>query len=156
MKVAIDTNVLAYIEGINSEERQAAAVAVLDELRRRDLAMIPVQALGELYNVLVRKARWLAADSQRAIMAWREVFSLAPTTEAAMLGAVQLASDHSLRIWDSVMIAVAAESGCTLLLSEDLQDGFSWKGVTVVNPFAVPRHPLLDALLQAEEGGGAC
>ncbi|TIP50920.1 MAG: PIN domain-containing protein, partial [Mesorhizobium sp.] len=36
---------------------------------------------------------------------------------------------------------------CRLLLSEDLQDGFTWGGVTVVNPFASPRHALLDALL---------
>jgi hypothetical protein len=35
-----------------------------------------------------------------------------------------------------------------LLLSEDLQDGFSWAGVTVTNPFAATCHPLLeDALL---------
>jgi hypothetical protein len=31
--------------------------------------------------------------------------------------------------------------------SEDLKDGFSWRGVTVVNPFAAMRHPLLGALL---------
>jgi len=45
------------------------------------------------------------------------------------------------------MMSVAAEAGCRLLLSEDLQDGFTWRGVTVVNPFAAERHPLLAALL---------
>jgi hypothetical protein len=35
-------------------------------------------------------------------------------------------------------------------LSEDLQEGFTWGGVTVINPFASPQHPLLQALL--EEG----
>jgi hypothetical protein len=39
-----------------------------------------------------------------------------------------------------------------LALSEDMQDGFSWRGVTVVNPFASKRHPLLDGLL--DEAGG--
>jgi predicted nucleic acid-binding protein len=37
---------------------------------------------------------------------------------------------------------------CRLLLSEDLQEGFTWRGVTVTNPFAKSRHPLLDALLE--------
>jgi predicted nucleic acid-binding protein len=45
------------------------------------------------------------------------------------------------------MLAVAAEGSCRLLLSEDLQDGFSWRGVTVANPFAAVRHPLLAAML---------
>jgi hypothetical protein len=36
------------------------------------------------------------------------------------------------------------------MIVEDLQDGFTWGGVTVANPFASPRHPLLDALLGAD------
>jgi hypothetical protein len=37
-----------------------------------------------------------------------------------------------------------------LLLSEDLQDGFTWGGVTVANPFAARRHALLESLLGGE------
>jgi hypothetical protein len=34
-----------------------------------------------------------------------------------------------------------------VLLSEDMQHGFVYRGVTVINPFAEPAHPLLaDAL----------
>jgi hypothetical protein len=32
-------------------------------------------------------------------------------------------------------------------LSEDFSSGFTWGGVTVVNPFASPTSPLLAALL---------
>ena len=64
-----------------------------------------------------------------------------------MIDAINLAVDHRLNIWDSVMISVASEAGCRLLLSEDMQDGFAWRGLTVVNPFAVPQHPLLASLL---------
>jgi len=48
---------------------------------------------------------------------------------------------------DAIILAAAADSGCRLLLSEDLQDGFSWRGVTVTNPCAKRRHLLLEALL---------
>jgi hypothetical protein len=34
-----------------------------------------------------------------------------------------------------------------LLLSEDIQAGFTWRGVTVVNPFAAQPSPLLKGLL---------
>jgi predicted nucleic acid-binding protein len=45
------------------------------------------------------------------------------------------------------VLAAAAEAGCRLLLSEDLQDGFTWQGVTVTNPFAPTLHPILVGLL---------
>jgi predicted nucleic acid-binding protein len=47
-------------------------------------------------------------------------------------------------------LATAADTGCRLLLSEDMQNGFTWNGVTVANPFATIRHPLLDAILQSK------
>jgi len=34
-----------------------------------------------------------------------------------------------------------------VLLSEDLQNGFTWGGVTVVDPFASPMHELLRTLM---------
>jgi len=49
------------------------------------------------------------------------------------------------------MISVASETGCRLLLSEDLQDGFTWRGVTIANPFAAQQHPLLGSLLNGTD-----
>jgi predicted nucleic acid-binding protein len=66
-----------------------------------------------------------------------------------MLSAADLATDHQLSIWDSVILSAAAEAGCRLLLSEDLHDGFTWKGVTVTNPFAPAKYALLAAMLDA-------
>ena len=61
--------------------------------------------------------------------------------------AADLATDHRLGTWDAVILSAASQAGCRLLLSEDLQEGFTWAGVTVVNPFSSPQHVLLSALL---------
>ena len=66
-----------------------------------------------------------------------------------MLAAMDLAVDHQLSIWDAVILAAAAETGCRLVLSEDMQEGFAWRGLTVANPFADQRHALLQAILEA-------
>jgi predicted nucleic acid-binding protein len=66
-----------------------------------------------------------------------------------MVNAMDLAADHALTIWDSVVLAAAAEAECRLLLSEHLQEGFTWRGVTITNPFAPEVHPMLAALLKA-------
>ena len=60
---------------------------------------------------------------------------------------MNLAAGHRLSWWDAVIVAAAAEGRCRLLLSEDLQEGFTWNGVTVTNPFSGSRHPLLEAML---------
>lgn len=40
-----------------------------------------------------------------------------------------------------------ASARCDLLLSEDLQDGFAWRGVTVTNPFGSAPDPRIVNLL---------
>jgi predicted nucleic acid-binding protein len=64
-----------------------------------------------------------------------------------MLAAADLATRHRLGIWDAVVFSAAAAAGCRLLLSEDLQAGFTWSGVTVTNPFSEKRHELLEEFL---------
>jgi predicted nucleic acid-binding protein len=113
--------------------------------------VIPIQVLGELFNVLTRKAGKSRAEARSAILGWRDTFPVAGTTPEVMLAAADLATDHQFSIWDAVILAVASQAGCRLLLSEDLQAGFTWGGVTVVNPFASPRHALLEALLNRDE-----
>jgi predicted nucleic acid-binding protein len=71
------------------------------------------------------------------------MFSLMPTTETVLLRALDVAIAHQLAIWDAVILAAASEAGCRVLLSEDMQDGLIWGGVTVVNPFAPSPHRLL-------------
>ena len=132
--------------GVNDAEKRDIA---LDLVRRlpQEAAVIPVQVLGELFNVLVRKAGRSRAAARDALLGWRDTFATTETTPQVMLTAADLATDHSFGIWDAVILAAVSQAGCRLLLSEDLQDGFTWGGITVVNPFASPRHALLDSLL---------
>jgi predicted nucleic acid-binding protein len=145
--VALDTNVLAYAEGVNGAAMKDVALNLLKQLPP-DLTLVPVQALGELYNVLVRKAGRSRADAQAAILSWGDAFPLLETSSSVLLAAADLAIAHQLGLWDAIILSAAAAGQCRLLLSEDLQDGFSWGGVTVTNPFAASRHPLLEAVLR--------
>ena len=56
MKVALDTNILACAEGANGAAMRARALELIERLPARAVAL-PVQTLGELFNVLVRKAK---------------------------------------------------------------------------------------------------
>lgn len=152
-KVALDTNLLAYAEGVNGLDRR---VIVLDLLKRlpTDAIVIPVQVLGELFNVLVRKAGRSREDAREALLGWQDAFAVVETSGEIMQTAVDLATDHRLGIRDAVILSASSQSGCRLLLSEDLQAGFTWGGVTVANPFATIRHALLDAMLDGSDRSG--
>lgn len=147
MKVALDTNILAYAEGVDGAGRRDAVLEVIGQLPQADV-VIPVQALGELFNVLVRKAGKPRVHARQAILSWQDSFAVTETSPEVLMAAADIATDHQLGIWDAIILSSASQAGCRLLLTEDLQDGFVWGGTTVVNPFARPIHPLLDALLR--------
>jgi predicted nucleic acid-binding protein len=151
VKVALDTNVLAYAEGTNGNARRDQALALIERLPP-DAIVLPVQTLGELFNVLVRKAKRRPARAHAALLSWQDTYPAVETSVTVMLSAADLAVSHALSIWDAVVLAASAEAGCRLLLSEDLQEGFTWRGVTITNPFALSPHPLLASLLSAENG----
>jgi predicted nucleic acid-binding protein len=146
VRVALDTNVLAYAEGVNDSEKRDIVLELVRNLPQVS-TIIPVQVLGELFNVLTRKAGRTRAEAREALLGWRDTFPIVETAPEVMLAAADLATDHRLGIWDAVILSVASQAGCRLLLSEDLQDGFTWGGVTVVDPFASPRHALLESQL---------
>lgn len=149
MRVALDTNILAYAEGINGPAMKRSALELIEKLPE-GAALVPVQVLGELFNVLVRKAGRTRARAQAAMQTWHDAFPVIETSGEVVIAAADLATDHQLGIWDAIILSAAAEAGCRLLLTEHLHEGFTWRGVTVTNPFSPSRHELLTALIASK------
>src|SRR5215467_4855581 len=118
MRVALDTNVLAYAEGTNGVAMRDKALSLIQRLPPSDI-VLPAQTLGELFNVLVRKAKRRPVRAREAVLSWRDAYSVAETSASVIVDATDLSARHGLTIWDSVVLAVSAEAGCRLLLSED-------------------------------------
>ena len=131
---ALDTNIMAYAEGVDDPERQAKAKQFLAALDPSDV-VIPVQALGELFNVLTRKFKWPAAQARAKVLAWADTYEVIDTTPTVLMDAMELSATHQLAVWDAIMLAGAAQAGCRVLLSEDMRHGFIWRGTSVRNPF---------------------
>jgi predicted nucleic acid-binding protein len=146
VRIALDTNILAYAEGFGDRARQQASLDLIRKLPP-PLIIIPAQCLGELFRVLIGKARRDAAYAKKAVLGWADAYETADSTWAAFQSAMDVAAGHNLQIWDALILAVAAEQRCRLLLSEDMQPDFTWRGVTVVNPYQESKHRLLQSLL---------
>jgi predicted nucleic acid-binding protein len=147
LRLALDTNILVYIEGVNGISRQRNATQTVAKLPCGD-TFVPAQVLGELFRVLVGKAKFPREKARATIINYLELFPIIDTSPAILKSAADLSVNYQLQIWDAIILAAAAGAGCRLLLSEDMQEGFTWNGVTVANPFAAKRHELLNELLE--------
>ena len=139
-RIALDSNILVNAEAVNGIARQRQAVELVAGLDAEEV-VIPVQALGELFTVLTRKAGWAPASARAAILTWSTAYQVATTSPEVLVDAMELAVSHRFSLWDAVMVATAAQNGCQLLWSEDMQNGFIWRGVTIRNPFAAAALP---------------
>lgn len=148
LKIALDTNVLVYAEDLNGGARRDIVHDLIDRLLQNHELVIPAQCLGELHRVLVGKVRMPADSAARAVLGWADLARVAATRDSTIKAALDLIVAHPHQIWDAIILSAAVEAECVMLLSEDMQDGFVHRGVTVVDPFAETPHPLLASLLE--------
>jgi len=148
MLVAVDTNILVYSAGFNDDRRRDAARALLATITP-DNIVVPAQTVGEFYHALTGKFR-IPRDEARGVCGLlRHAGTIVAATNDTFEGALGIAASHRLQFWDALILSTAADAGCAILLSEDMQHGFVHRGVTVIDPFVEPMHPLLaDALVR--------
>ena len=146
MNIAFDTNVLAYAEGVNRSAMRDRTIELIERLTAQT-RFVPAQALGELFFVLQRKANRSAAEAKASVLQWVDANLVISTTHSTILSAADLVEDHQLNFWDALILSCAAQTQCRLLLSEEMQDGFTWRGTTIVNPYASTPNPILTSLL---------
>jgi len=148
VRVALDSNIIIYAEGLSDDPRNAIAQDLIDALSA-DLLIIPLQAVAETLQWLIKKARLPRSEAAASASHWTHRYAVQATDHAVMSSAMELVSSHDLQTFDAIILAAAAEARASVLLSEDMQNGFRWRGVTVANPFLTPRSPLIDSLLRS-------
>ena len=132
----VDANVLVYAFDSSAGRKQQAAKALLERLWESNTGCVSMQVLQEFFVTVTKKvAKPLPVEDAKArvreFAAWR-VF--APTPED-VLGAIDLHTQAKIGFWDAMIVLAAAESGCDVLWTEDLNDGQSLRGVRIRNPF---------------------
>ena len=125
-----DTNVLIYAFAAD-DPRSARAEELLSEG-----GVIGVQVLNEFTNVARRKLSWNWDEIKAALSVIAQLLDGPRSlTGAIHASAVALARDHELSFYDALIVAAAADAGCRVLCTEDLQHGRKFGAVTIENPF---------------------
>ncbi len=131
-KVFFDTNVLIYAVA-KDDPRSARAEELLDAG-----GMLSVQILNEFVSVARRKILMSWSEVTEALDAFQVLCpSPLPITIETHQTAVEIARKQGCNIYDALVVAAALAAGCTMLYSEDFQDGQTIDGrLTIRNPFA--------------------
>jgi predicted nucleic acid-binding protein len=157
----VDTNVLVYARDPREPIKQARAAEWISVLWREGAGRTSTQILSEYYAVVTRRLvprvppddAW---DDARMLFAWDPQ----PVDTNLLARTREVEQRWRLSWWDSMVVAAAQLQDCSLLLTEDLQDGTQYGGVTVHSPFThdvrepVPAYAVAPAVRPRHRGRG--
>ena len=139
VKTFVDTNVLIYAHDVDSKSKHATAKNILRELWSERTGVLSMQVLQEFYVNVTRKIRSpLSKDSARLVVSSYSIWCM-ETTPAELSVAFRIEDESRIGFWDALIVAAAAKSGATRLLSEDLNPRQKIAGLSLENPFAPVR-----------------
>jgi predicted nucleic acid-binding protein len=131
-----DTNVLLYSDDESAPAKQRLSRGLVAEHRRERSGVVSLQVLQEYFVNVTRKLGVDPRIARRKVEILAE-FDVAAPELADILAAIDLHRLHGFSFWDALVLRSAKQSGCSVLLSEDFQDGREIDGIKVVNPFRV-------------------
>jgi predicted nucleic acid-binding protein len=134
LRTFFDTDILAYAEDRTEPAKQRKALDLIKEHRRQRTGVISLQVLHE-YVVTVTKKLKLDAGIARNKVEIFSRFSVAEPTVNDILAAIDMHRLHGFSYWDALVLRMARQTGCHILLTEEMQHGQEIDGVRIVNPF---------------------
>jgi predicted nucleic acid-binding protein len=137
----LDTNIFVYTFDETAPVRQAKAREVVEMALTTHLGVVSYQVVQEFLNVAVQKfAVPLSPADARAYLelVLAPMWHVSPSTPL-YLKALEVRERSGYGFYDSLIMASALAAGCRTLYSQDLQAGWQYEGLTVVDPFCDDR-----------------
>jgi len=137
-KIFIDTNIFVYatLKSRNKldEKKHLKANILLNAIQELNV-VISVQVINEFYNSLLK----YGIDDNKIrqkISQIIDVVWIVSLTLDTVIKSWEIKERYKFSYWDSLIIASALESGCSILYTEDMQNGQVIEGrLKIVNPF---------------------
>ena len=135
-KVFVDTNIIVYSRDNHEPGKQRIAREILTKLWQEGSGRISTQVLNEYFVTVTGKLRHKLAPED----AWEDVEDFEAWNPVPIdIKCLKVARHVQLRYktswWDALIVAAASIAGCDIVLSEDLNSGQQYLGISVQNPF---------------------
>jgi predicted nucleic acid-binding protein len=135
----LDTNVFVYLLDRRDLGKSLAANQLLETLIASRTGVCSYQVEQEFFNVAFRKGLHpiLAEDAKLTHAGLFAKLDCIPSSSQLLWRGFETMERYRLPWYDSLIVAAALQAECSVLCSEDFQDGQVFEGsLAVVNPFA--------------------
>jgi predicted nucleic acid-binding protein len=129
-RIAADSNVLLYLHDKSDKRKRDIATNILS-----DNPKISTQVISEFINVTRRQLDLSKADIVTYCADLLKDCEIIPVSCDTLTNAAALIQRYDFQIFDSIIVAASIEANCTILYSEDMQDGLVIGKLTILNPF---------------------
>ena len=131
----LDTNILIYPWAESDPYKKQVSSNFLTHINKRNEPIISTQTLGEFFNVAYRKLGFSKDDAIIEVQRIASIYPVYEITKENVFHAMQISKTTQFSYWDSLIIAMAIDTDCSVLYSEDLNPGQQIEGVRIINPF---------------------
>jgi len=119
-RIFIDTNILVYAYTIGDMEKHEVAKRIFQT--SSSCFVISTQVLSEVYVTLAKYG--IEHDKIAAtIFEIKTLCEVKPVTSETVNRALEIKARYRYSYWDSLILSSAFENTCSLLYSEDMDDG---------------------------------
>ena len=133
----LDTNLIVYLFDKKDSRKRGIAQGLLKEALDEGNGIISFQVIQEFCNVALKKFEVpLTPDDLKSFITrfLYPICAVVPSLEIYN-HTVEICKSFGFGFYDSLIIAAAREANCSILYSEDLQNGQQVLGINIINPF---------------------
>jgi predicted nucleic acid-binding protein len=134
----LDTNIFVYSFDRESADKAQRATQLIRQAVATRKGIVSYQVVQEFFNVALRRFAqpMTVAEAEQYLGTIFRPLLAVQSSQALYSEALRLKDRHQLFWYDSLIVAAALESQCSVLYSEDFQHGQSFGDLRVENPFS--------------------
>ena len=133
----LDTNIFVYSLDVTVPEKARRATALIREGLESGSGIVSYQVVQEFFSVAFRRfAKPMSAFAAEEYLntTFRPLL-VVHSSPALFVSALRVYAQHHFSWYDSVIVAAAQEARCSILYSEDMQDGQRVDDLRIKDPF---------------------
>ncbi len=129
-RIFLDSNVIIYSLGMDKIKKKIS----IDLLRKSPY--ISIQVVNEVVNISVKKLKMSNINAYRIGRVLIDRCKTVSLTERVVLKGFDISERYGFSFWDSLIVAAALETECSILYTEDLHHNQSIENkLTIKNPY---------------------
>jgi predicted nucleic acid-binding protein len=133
-KIFIDSNIWCYLFIKDEHEKYKIAEKFISDKANNSIFVISYQVINEVTNKLIQKKLENEIIKENVQYMYK-ICTIQDFSKDIIILAFDLREKYSVSFWDSIIVASALNSNCTILESEDMQDGLKINNMIINNIF---------------------